>query len=275
MLGAFVSTAAELKDGDTAILYSDTDITDRSTLRPDRYIPFQFKKVGINNIRFLAPRPAKGVSKDPVGDFKKNVLDQKPSIIFLYYGYQGILNQVSLESLEPHLVAMVDQAKMAGIPVQLMTHLPHINRRYTAHNDVLLRWNEIIKRIANEKVCEVLDLYQLTHDALTWRNPEATGDFKPAYDRHQRSLSIFGGMIEQEAIVKAMGLPPGIERNVLEQMQTPDSSGYTVRFGDTYEAMMSLDTYTKLRSIPFSEKQRIVAETTEEIATLIDAAGVK
>ncbi len=264
--------AAELKKGDTVIYYTDSNVSERSPVTLDRFVNIYMRLAGIRDIN-VKKFTIKGAGKDPIAAFKMNVIDKKPTLLFLYYGYEDIQKKVPLDKLKPNLIAMLDAAKATGTQVKLLTHITHSNKRYEAQNGALLKWNDEIRQIAKEKGCDVVDIYQTTLNQLNKLFPESKGDFRPVFDWREYSLSVLGGLIKDEAMIKAMGFTNEDEAKLLKAISEPAPKGYTIRYGDSYQATLALQTYVQLRKLDIKKRETLLNEGKEELAKMINEAG--
>lgn len=265
------SAAAELKAGDTVVYYTDSKISDRSPVKIDRLLGSYMRIAGISGIR-VQRLTGQGTGADSLAAFEKSALATKPALIFLYHGYGPIQNKDSLDSLRPTMLAMIDAAQAAGARVKLLTHIPHVNTRYTAQNGAILKWNDQIRAIAKQKKCGLVDLYQITLDKLNRLFPEKPGNFGPAFDYRQYTVSVLGGMIQNRALIKEMGFQKADEATLLAAIDASHPKGYTIRYGEAYRATLDLDSYRSLRDLSMPQKEAVVARCNDELVKMIAAA---
>ncbi|MFT5129779.1 MAG: hypothetical protein ACI8W8_003408 [Rhodothermales bacterium] len=271
---AFVCHAADvgdLKSGDSILVYTDSPICDRSPVKIDRFLGSYMRLADIRGIGIQYVSTARD-GGDPVPAFQQTIGEGKPTRILLYHGYQSILNGKPSAELEPTLLAMLGAAQAAGSTVTLLTHIPHVNPRYAARNEALMNWNEQIRVIAKKQRCPLVDLHRITLDKMTALFPEKPGDFTPAFDYRQYNVGVLGGLIENEALIKAMGFSVENEAALLALMSAPHPKGYQIRFGDAYQATLPLKAYAALRALPIPQKETVVARCNAELIKLIEAA---
>ena len=150
-------------------------------------------------------------AEDLLKRFQKDVVDKKPALVTLSIGINDVWHRLAKPHDEAILTAytenvskMVDMAQTAGIKVVLLT--PTIIQENPAEegNQRLKLYVAAMKKIAAEKKCTVVDLYEMFMRELAKKPPAENGKWLTSDGVHMNPR---GDALMSLGVLQALGLP--------------------------------------------------------------------
>ena len=88
----------------------------------------------------------------------RDVLSYHPDVVFVEFGWNDLKNGISAEDFESNLNQLVDQVFAAGVPSLYLMTTTQVD--VAVANWKIKKRNRIIRQIAKEKDCGLIDLYR-------------------------------------------------------------------------------------------------------------------
>lgn len=212
-----------LKNGDRVLFYGDSITEQRLyttyvehymlTHYPDRRVTFINTGWGGDKVTGNDCKPCGGVGG--LARIKRDVIDHRPTVITLLFGMNDgqyvDFDPAIAKVYEDGLVAIIRELKSkTGARIYLMTPTVYDGTRHTSwshtdrYNDVLDRYSETVKAIAQREGLSVIDLHTVTTEALLGtKKDDSAYTFAPDGVHPQED----GQLLMAAEILRAWGAP--------------------------------------------------------------------
>jgi lysophospholipase L1-like esterase len=214
-----------LKDRDRVVFYGDSITEQRLytsyiehyvlTRYPDRRVTFINTGWGGDKVSSNDCKPCAGVGG--LARLKRDVIDHRPTVVTLLFGmndgqYRDFDPAIS-KVYEDGLTAIIRELKSkTGARIYVMTPTVYDGTRHTPwsktdrYNDVLDRYSEAVKAIAQREGLDVVDLHSVTTEALArMKKDDSDYTFAPDGVHPQED----GQLLMAAEILRAWGAPVG------------------------------------------------------------------
>jgi lysophospholipase L1-like esterase len=214
-----------LKDRDRVVFYGDSITEQRLyttyveqyvlTHYPDRRVTFINTGWGGDKVSGNDCKPCAGVGG--LARLKRDVIDHRPTVVTLLFGMNDgqyrDFDPAIAKVYEDGLTAIIRELKSrTGARIYVMTPTVYDGTRHTPwsktdrYNDVLDRYTEAVKSIAQREGLDVIDLHTVTTEALM-RVKKDDSDYTFAPDGVHPQED--GQLVMAAEILRAWGAPPG------------------------------------------------------------------
>ena len=212
-----------LKDRDRVVFYGDSITEQRLyttyvehyvlTHYPDRRVTFINTGWGGDKVSSNDCKPCAGVGG--LARIKRDVIDHRPSVVTLLFGMNDgqyrDFDPAILKVYEDGLTAIIREVKArTGARIYVMTPTVYDGTRHTSwshtdrYNDVLDRYSEAVKSIAQREGLPVIDLHTITTEALAQaKKDDPAYTFAPDGVHPQED----GQLLMAAEILRAWGAP--------------------------------------------------------------------
>lgn len=214
-----------LKERDRVVFYGDSITEQRLyttyvehyvlTHYPDRRVTFVNTGWGGDKVSGNDCKPCGGVGG--LARIKRDVIDHRPTVVTLLFGMNDgqyrDFDPAIAKVYEDGLTAIIRELKSrTGARIYVMTPTVYDGTRHTPwsktdrYNDVLDRYSETVKAIAQHEGLDVIDLHTVTTEALA-RVKKDDSDYTFAPDGVHPQED--GQLVMAAEILRAWGAPPG------------------------------------------------------------------
>jgi lysophospholipase L1-like esterase len=234
-----------LKDGDRVVFYGDSITEQRLyttylehyvlTHYPDRRVTFINTGWGGDKVTGNDCKPCAGVGG--LARIKHDVIDYRPTVVTLLFGMNDgqyvDFDPAILKVYEDGLAAIIRELKSkTAARIYVMTPTVYDGTRHTPwsktdrYNDVLDRYSEAAKQIAQREGLPAIDLHAVTTEALRQAKKEGS-DYTFAPDGVHPEED--GQLLMAAEILRAWGAPPdGVEMDRQVSLEENQSATVTV-----------------------------------------------